>query len=269
MYRSSDNQVMNNKFDWCVRGFSYGVYNRGQDSAGILVYEQSSRNTFAYNSVTHGGDGFFLWAGQRTMDTGEGGCNDNLLYGNDFSHSPANGIEATFSRNNFVHNLCVECDYGIWGGYSFDSKILDNGIAACRIGAAFEHSQNCDFSLDNLVHCKQGIQLWGTGKPDPNWGYGKGHEVHSMGNTIRNNTSSTFPARASGCEIRLVTLEDNRAAGKTKGVDAVNTTFKKNTQLTIGEGPPPVNWLEKPIASTPAMFSAIGGYVGLGPFRRV
>src|ERR1019366_1930612 len=126
MYRSSDNLVMYNKFDWCGRGFSYGVYNRGQDSAGILVYEQSNRNTFAYNSATHGGDGFFLWAGQHTMDTGEGGCNDNLLYGNDFSHSPANGIEATFSRNTFANNLVMECWHGVWGGYSYDTKILGN-----------------------------------------------------------------------------------------------------------------------------------------------
>jgi hypothetical protein len=67
LYRSSRNRIQNNRIDWCVRGYSHGVYNRGQDSAGILVYEQSNGNTFAYNSVTHGGDGFFLWAGQTTM----------------------------------------------------------------------------------------------------------------------------------------------------------------------------------------------------------
>src|SRR5687768_18079716 len=32
---------------------------RGQDSAGILCFEQSSDNLFAENSATHGGDGFF------------------------------------------------------------------------------------------------------------------------------------------------------------------------------------------------------------------
>jgi parallel beta-helix repeat protein len=73
MYRSSGNRIMYNKVDWNVRGFSFGVYYRGQDSAGILVFENSSNNVFAYNSVTHSGDGLFLWAGQSTMDTGEGG----------------------------------------------------------------------------------------------------------------------------------------------------------------------------------------------------
>ena len=90
---------MHNRIDWCVRGYSHGFYNRGQDSAGLLIYEQSSRNIVAFNSVTHGGDGLFLWAGQSTMDTGQGGVNDNLFYDNDFSHAPTNGIEATFSRN--------------------------------------------------------------------------------------------------------------------------------------------------------------------------
>ena len=70
MYRSSRNNILHNQLDFNVRGYSHGIYNRGQDSAGILVFEQCSNNIFAYNSVTHGGDGFFLWAGQSTMDDG-------------------------------------------------------------------------------------------------------------------------------------------------------------------------------------------------------
>jgi len=102
------------------------VFTTGQDSAGILIYEQSNKNTFAYNSVTHGGDGFFLWAGQSTMDTAKGGCNDNVVYGNDFSHAPTNGIEATFSRNHFVNNLLRECWHGFWTGYSYDTLMSGN-----------------------------------------------------------------------------------------------------------------------------------------------
>jgi parallel beta-helix repeat protein len=102
LYRSSDNRIMHNQVDYNVRGYSHGFYRRGQDSAGILLYEQSCRNVIAFNSVTHGGDGLFLWAGQTTMDTGEGGANDNLVYANDFSFAPTNGMEATFSRNAFV-----------------------------------------------------------------------------------------------------------------------------------------------------------------------
>src|SRR6187399_2862418 len=84
-YRTTDSRIMHNRLDWNVRGFSNGFYNRGQDSAAILMYEQSNKNVVAYNSATHGGDGLFLWAGQSTMDTGIGGANDNIFLGNDFS----------------------------------------------------------------------------------------------------------------------------------------------------------------------------------------
>ena len=119
--------IMHNKLDWDVRGYSHGFYNRGQDSAGLLMYEQSSRNIVAYNSITHGGDGVFLWAGQSTMDTGQGGANDNVFFDNDFSHAVANGIEATFSRNT-VRRATASRTAGtaIWGGYSFDTVIRDN-----------------------------------------------------------------------------------------------------------------------------------------------
>lgn len=59
MYRSNNNQVISNRLDFNVRGYSHGFYNRGQDSAGILVFEQCNENTFAFNSVTHGEMAFF------------------------------------------------------------------------------------------------------------------------------------------------------------------------------------------------------------------
>ncbi|HVT12755.1 MAG TPA: right-handed parallel beta-helix repeat-containing protein [Fimbriimonadaceae bacterium] len=183
MYRSSDNRIMNNKIDWCVRGFSLGVYNRGQDSAGILIYEQSNRNVFAYNSVTHGGDGFFLWAGQTTMDTGEGGCNDNLLYGNDFSHAPTNGIEATFSRNDFVNNLVLECWHGVWGGYGYDSKVLGNVFGHNDEAIAWEHGQDNVVKYNQFYDDNVGIHLWG-GPVDPKFVYAQKRDASSKNWTI-------------------------------------------------------------------------------------
>ncbi|MCI0636992.1 MAG: right-handed parallel beta-helix repeat-containing protein, partial [Actinobacteria bacterium] len=114
MWRSCENLISRNRCDWCVRGYSHGVYDRGQDSAGILVFEQCSNNVFVRNSATHSGDGFFLYAGHETTQrTGEGGCNDNVVKGNDFSHAVANAIEATFSRGNrFVGNRCDDSNYG-------------------------------------------------------------------------------------------------------------------------------------------------------------
>lgn len=187
MYRSSNNRIMHNKVDWCVRGFSYGVYNRGQDSAGILVYNQSSKNVFAYNSATHGGDGFFLWAGQTTMDTGQGGANDNLLYGNDFSHAPANGIEATFSRNIFVNNLLLESWHGIWGGYSYDSKVIANVFGYNTQAIAWEHGQNNEIALNTFYRDNEAIAIWSNPTQDPNWGYAKYRDTRSRDWVIKEN----------------------------------------------------------------------------------
>ncbi len=160
MYRSSHNRVIYNRVIFNVRGYSHGVYNRGQDSAGMLVYEQSSNNLFYKNNVTHGGDGFFLWAGQTTMDTGEGGCNDNLLYGNDFSYAPTNGIEVTFSRNRIMQNIIKECDHGIWGGYSYQSVIRNNKFFNNRIGIAIEHGQNNSIYMNFFHQNKEAIKIW-------------------------------------------------------------------------------------------------------------
>jgi nitrous oxidase accessory protein NosD len=187
MYRSSDNRIMHNKIDWAVRGYSHGRWNRGQDSAGILIYEQSHRNVFAYNSVTHGGDGFFLWAGQETMDTGKGGCNDNLLYGNDFSHAPTNGIEATFSRNNFINNLLLECWHGIWGGYSYESKVIGNVFGLNAQGIAWEHGQDNVIANNNFHRDNEAIHLWAKATEDPNWGYPKFRDTSSRDWKIENN----------------------------------------------------------------------------------
>lgn len=162
MWRSSGCGVFNNKFDFCMRGYSHGVYSRGQDSTGILVYEQCSHNVFAYNSATHGGDGLFLYAGNETVQrTGAGGCNDNIVYKNDFSHAAANGIEATFSRGNlFIDNVLDECDHGVWAGYSLDSVIQGNTIRNCRNGVSIEHGQGNVIVGNEFVDCPTAVHLW-------------------------------------------------------------------------------------------------------------
>lgn len=187
LYRVTDSRILHNRIDWCVRGYSHGFYNRGQDSAGILMYEQSSRNVVAYNSVTHGGDGLFLWAGQTTMDTGQGGANDNLFYGNDFSHAPTNGIEATFSRNKFVNNRVEENWHGVWGGYSFDSLIYGNTFARNQEAIAIEHGQNNVIANNTFVEDDIGIRLWANEQQDPNWGYPKNRDTRSRDYTITGN----------------------------------------------------------------------------------
>ena len=188
MYRSSRNKILHNQLDFNVRGYSHGFFSRGQDSAGILVYEQSNENIFAHNSATHGGDGFFLWAGQHTMDTGEGGCNDNILYKNDFSYAPANAIEVTFSRNIIVQNVLKECDYGIWGGYSFNTLILGNEFVSNNTGIAIEHGQDNNIKNNSFFKDKTAIRLWARKEQPKDWGYAQKRDTRSRNYTITGNT---------------------------------------------------------------------------------
>lgn len=179
LYRSSWNRIYHNRLDWNVRGYSHGRYKRGQDSAGILVFEQSSENVFAYNSATHSGDGFFLWAGQYTMDTGNGGSNDNLIYANDFSYAPTNGVELTFSRNLVIRNIIRDCDHGIWGGYSYSSDFTDNEFAFNRIGIAIEHGQDNNIALNRFLYDQTGIRLWSRATQPADWGYAQHRNTQS------------------------------------------------------------------------------------------
>lgn len=190
LYRSSGNKVMNNKLDWNIRGVSYGYYYRGQDAAAILVYEQSSNNIFAYNSATHSGDGFFLWAGASTMETGKGGCNDNLVYGNDFSYAPTNGVEITFSRNRIIRNKIEGCDNGVWGGYSYQSLIEGNVFKDNNTGIAIEQGQDNVITGNSFSGARTAINLWATPgrKMD---GHYDDKDVSSRNYLVKNNSFSS------------------------------------------------------------------------------
>lgn len=211
MYRSSGNRIMHNILNFNIRGHSEGFYNRGQDSAGILVYEQSNNNTFAYNSATHSGDGFFLWAGNHTMDTGEGGCNGNLLYGNDFSYAPTNGVEVTFSSNKIINNKLVGCRYGIWGGYSFNSYIAGNEITDNDYGIAIEHGQDNAIEYNLFKNNDVGIQLWERLTQPGDWGYANKRDVQSRDYYIRRNVfvNDSIPLKISGT-TRVAINDDNQ-----------------------------------------------------------
>ncbi len=222
LYRSSNNFIYHNRLDFNIRGFSLGKYRRGQDSAGILVYEQSSENVFAYNSATHSGDGFFLWAGQSTLNTGVGGCNNNLIYGNDFSYASNNGVEITFSSNSVLHNRIWGCDYGIWGGYSFDSDISDNKILHNRYGIAIEHGQNINIALNEIKYNETALKLWSNEKQGVEASYIAHHNTRSENYWTASNT-----------------IEQNKTAYHVYGTDTAifsgNKKIENEVDWEIGE----------------------------------
>ena len=219
MWRSSDNTVSRNAFDFCVRGHSEGVYNRGQDSAGILAFEQCSRNTFVENSATHSGDGFFSFAGKEALgetppnphdpdaapfDPTSAGCNDNLIVNNDFSYAPAHGLEITFSSGNLIlGNRFVEnAICGIWGGYSRNTTIARNtfegngGMAYGleRGGINIEHGSDNSIADNTFTNNRCAVHLWwdndGALLEKP---LVKANDKGASNNTIANNTFEINP----------------------------------------------------------------------------
>ena len=218
MYRSSDNVVMHNRADYCIRGYVHGVYNRGQDSAALLIYEQSLRNTVAYNSMTHGGDGLFLWAGQSTMDSGQGGANDNLFFGNDFSFAATNGIEATFSRNRFVGNLIEGAHHGMWGGYSFQSEVRGNVFRRNTVGVAIEHGQDNAIVANRFEANQTAVRLWWNPTEPSDWGYPKHRDTRSRDYRIAGNTFT-------GDRVALRVENTQRVVASANGFAGVDTAI--------------------------------------------
>lgn len=223
LWRSTSNTILRNAFDFCVRGYSHGIYNRGQDSAGILVFEQSSNNLFAENSATHCGDGYFSFAGREAL--GEGGrggplpqdhlglgCNDNVLVANDFSDAAAHGIETTFSESNVIvgNTLARNAICGVWGGYSGNLLIAGNtldrngdaGSGAERGGVNIEHGRGAMIDGNTFQDCPVGVALWWDEDPSifaTLWAQATGTDA--IGTSI---TGNTFVRCATAIELRSV-----------------------------------------------------------------
>ncbi|MDB4869146.1 MAG: hypothetical protein JWL97_150 [Gemmatimonadales bacterium] len=264
LYRSSGNSIMHNQADYDVRGYSEGFYRRGQDAADLLIYEQSNKNIVAFNSLTHGGDGVFLWAGQSTMDTGEGGANDNLFYMNDFSFAPANGIEATFSRNVFIRNYVEGSEYGIWGGYSFGSRIIGNRFLDNRTGIAIEHGQNNVIVANTFVDDSTAIRVWGDSIAPSDWGYPKHRDTRSNNYRIDGNLFGRARVGVRASNTSALSVINNRFMAVDSAAvvsDSSGYSFADNT--TALDAPWPRRFLRPPLELVDSVLPLAGGFMPL------
>lgn len=256
LWRSSGNVISRNAFDFCVRGYSHGVYNRGQDSAGILMFEQCLNNVIAENSATHGGDGIFIFAGVEALgpDLPEGaraddpaavaakglGCNGNIIVGNDFSFAVAHGIEVTFSFDNILaRNTLVGCGItGIWGGYSRRTIVMGNtfdgnGVHADNpgeeAGVSAEHAE--DFAILDNAFRNQGvaIKLWWDDDPGlvrKAWAVANGHAC--AGNVVAWNRFGACGTalQVRDCSATLLWSNDFSGAARDVDADAASTLIR-------------------------------------------
>ena len=260
LWRPSRNVITRNAVDFCVRGYSHGVYNRGQDSAGIFAFEQNNENIIAENSVTHGGDGFFGFAGREALgEVGEHpiewhkrrGNSDNLLVHNDFSYAAAHGIENTFSFGNkyFENRLVGNAICGIWAGYSRDTLIAGNhfedngemGYGLERGGVNIDHGGDNSIVRNEFFHNKCGVHLWGGANPEfekKNWAKANGYA--STGSIVADNTftgdSVAFHFRGPG----EVTIGSNKLTEVAREIiDDPAYKVRRADHLTISPPKPP------------------------------
>ncbi len=236
LYRTGGSLVARNRFDYCVRGYSHGRYWRGQDSAGILMFERCSDNVFAENSATHGGDGVFLFAGRdtvegRAFERGEmdaGGSDRNVWWRNDFSYAVANAIEATFSSDNWaIENLLDGShQHGVWGGYSRRMVVLANSIrGTIGGGVSIEHGQECAIVGNAIEGSDAGLELWWDEDPELVGGpFGRHRDTSSRdhfvsANRFAGNAQDLVLTRTTG-----VVFGANEFAAGTRALTSVRTT---------------------------------------------
>lgn len=258
MFRSSGNLVCRNALDFCVRGHSEGVYNRGQDSAGMLMFEQCSNNLIVENSCTHGGDGIFGFAGLEALN-GEGapadfdfarrGCNDNRFIGNDLSYAPAHGLEMTFSFGNIIlGNRFVEnAICGVWGGYSQETIIgrnefVGNGGMAYgleRGGVNIEHGANNLIVDNDFVNNRCAVHLWWDPHGDfETKAWGKANYKGVVGNIVAGNRvviDDRHPFGPIGANRRLIGLHVRDEGDRVHVLDTVyaNNDARIDDQLGV------------------------------------
>lgn len=167
---ASRNVICWNHADFVNRPWGSGW---GGDSSGVVLTTGSNQNTWAYNSFTHGGDGFFLATQNGGFDDqgklhADGTCDRNIVMFNDGSWAQANAFESTFStKNAFYHNWCNDCNYGFWLGYSNRNLIQGNIIKRSQIdGIAHEQgAQNLYLNNDIEATRDVSIHLWGGTDP--------------------------------------------------------------------------------------------------------
>lgn len=199
LWQCSRNLIARNAFDFCVRGYSEGRYSRGQNSAGILMVEQCTRNEILENSATHGGCGLLALPGPDTLArTDRTGHNDNRIIGNDFSYCAAHGLEMAFGFDNWIagNRLIDNSIAGMWLAYCHGTRILGNTIehngrskrGQSWGGIALEHGSDNRIYDNEFRGNKCGVSIWTDDDAHlANTTWARTHDRTSSGNVIVGN----------------------------------------------------------------------------------
>jgi parallel beta-helix repeat protein len=155
------------------------------------MFEQCCGNRVEANSITHGGDGVFAFAGKQALgevagpegpdgtpfDCERKGCNGNVFALNDLSFAAAHGLELTFSFDNEIRRNVIESNAicGLWLGYSRDTRVAGNrffdnggaGYGAERGAINAEHAQRILVAHNLFEHNALDVRLWSDADVGP------------------------------------------------------------------------------------------------------
>ena len=157
--------------DFCSRPWAGGW---GGDAAGIVAANRCHENVFFGDSMTHGGDGFFLSdrvvGGYSDADKTyhwDGASNDNLIAFCDGSWSSHNAFEGTFSeRNVYLDNKANDSQYGFWIGFSNDSVIAGNEITGnVQQGVAGTQASRTRVEKNTFSGNTEDVAFWSDAGP--------------------------------------------------------------------------------------------------------
>ena len=172
LWHSTDNAVVWNHADFCNRPWSGGW---GGDAAGLVAVNSCTKNVFVGNSLTHGGDGFFLTDlvnGGFNPDTKryefQGSSNRNLVAYNDGSWSSHNAFEGTFAEGNiYLRNYADDSDYGFWLGFASHSMVVQNEIKRIEHDAIAINQGEVNTIFRNDIEDVRGngVHVWSSPGP--------------------------------------------------------------------------------------------------------
>jgi parallel beta-helix repeat protein len=128
LFGTTSSSIYTNTVEYNNRSCPQWGVDAGCGAAGLVLTQGSNRNSIGWNTLNYDGDGIYQG------NTASAASNDIEMFNNTIAHSVANGIEATFSFRNYIHdNTFTDDNYGAWFGYSKQFTFTNNAVRGAHV----------------------------------------------------------------------------------------------------------------------------------------
>ncbi|MBI4786599.1 MAG: right-handed parallel beta-helix repeat-containing protein [Chloroflexi bacterium] len=182
LYGTTASQIYTNTVEYNNRSCPQWGKDAGCGSAGIVLTQQSDRNSIGWNKLNYDGDGIYQGNSPASAS------NDNEIFYNTISHSVANGIEATFGLRNYIHhNTFTDDNYGAWLGYAQYVRFENNIVRGARVKSVqADNAQHSKYTGNTFDGADVLLQPWEGGA--------------CAGNSFGSNTLTKAQIVTTGCQ---------------------------------------------------------------------